>query len=149
MPNLLVIDDEQNRTEYLKKELEKISNDEPYNVERVKNWAELKKKLNRDYQILDMVIFDVDFSNLPDEELLRSSPQLESDGKYQGYLLLKALRKWETFYWQEKKEKTKFVKVIFTSAKVRSIAGWEEEIEKYLVETYLYNEASPDRKSVV
>jgi DNA-binding NtrC family response regulator len=63
MPNVLVVDDEPQRTAYLKKELKGTDND-AYKIEQVTCWNELEKKLNREYQRLQLVIFDVDFSQL-------------------------------------------------------------------------------------
>ena len=142
MPNILIVDDENRRVEFLKKEL-RGSPEDPYTVKRVSTWVELKRKLSRDYQDLDLVIFDVDFSKVDENQLLRSDPPDDSDAECQGYLMLKALREWESGFWLEHGKQTQFIKVILTSAIVWSISGKEREFDKYMVEAYVVSEVSP------
>jgi len=148
MPKILVIDDRPERVRYIKKNLNGSKND-PYEVDSVSNWKELKKIISQKYDEYDLMIFDVDFSDLADEELLRSGPPDESDIRQQGYLLLKALREWEIDEWKIREKSVRFVKVIFTSAVASSIAGRESDIDRYSVDTYLHSEGSPEDPKLV
>lgn len=143
MPKILVVDDRIERTEYLINNLKGSAND-PYEIEYVKNGAELKDKLDSDYHDLDMIVFDVDFSQLPYDELIHNDPPHNLDKKNQGYLLLGFLRKWEKEHNQER-----LIKAILVSAVQSSIVGREADIDKYSVETYHYSDSSPESPGLV
>ena len=80
MPNVLVVDDEPQRTEYLKRELSGTSED-AYKIEQVACWDELLGKLRREYQRLQLVIFDVDFRKIDEEKGLTLFSLLSSEKK--------------------------------------------------------------------
>ena len=141
MPKILIVDDETERSEFLREHLHG-TNEDPYEITHVRNWAKLEKTLNKAYQKYDLIVFDVDFSHLEESRLLRSTPPTKTDSMYQGYLLLKALREWEKAFWAEENTPPRYIKAVFTSAVVPSIEGWETQLEEYRVETYDYYENS-------
>lgn len=146
MPKIIVVDDEEQRPSFLKRELGKVDCPrDPYQVEHVTHWDALQAIFDAPFDgghaEIDLIVLDVDFSGFEEDKLVRRTPSKQDDDKIQGWLILEKIREWEG---------EEHCRAMMVSSKVDTIpADLEDYIAKYKPETYLYQESGESDRGLV
>jgi hypothetical protein len=101
----------------------------------LKQWFE--NPFDGGHEAIDLIALDVNFSNLPREQLLCQNDRPVEDAYIQGFLILEEIRKWE------EREKRPPGRIMMFSNKVPTLPeNLSDYMVKYKPQTYLFQERS-------
>jgi DNA-binding NtrC family response regulator len=142
MPKIVLVDDEEIRKKFLEAQLNAdCPQDDHYDITHVTHWDALKgffeNPFDGGHEAIDLIALDVNFSNLPREQLISQNDSLMEDANIQGFLILEEIRKWE------EREKRPPSRIMMFSNKVPTLPeNLSDYMVKYKPQTYLFQERS-------
>lgn len=142
MPKIILVDDEEIRKEFLETQLNAdCPQDDHYDITHITHWDALKgffeNPFDGGHEAIDLIALDVNFSNLPREQLISQNDSPMEDAHIQGFLILEEIRKWE------EREKRPPGRIMMFSNKVPTLPeNLSDYMVKYKPQTYLFQEKS-------
>jgi len=142
MPQIILVDDEEIRKDFLEKQLNAdCPQDDPYNITHVTHWADLKDFFNNPFdgghEAIDLIALDINFSKLPSKLLVRQTDSPRDDANIQGFLILEKIREWE-----EERECPPSRIMMFSNKVPTLPENLSDYMVKYKPQTYLFQEKS-------
>ena len=141
MPQIVLVDDEKIRRDFLEERLNAdCPQEDLYKIAYATHWAKLEELFNP-FEVghgeIDLIALDVNFSKLPPGQLLRQTDSPKDDANIQGFLILEKIREWE------EKEEHPPSRVMMFSNKVPTLPeNLSDYMVKYKSQTYLFQERS-------
>ena len=142
MPKIILVDDDNIRKDFLQEQLNAdCPSDDGYDITHVTHWAELKEFFETPFdggdESIYLIALDVNFSKLPNKQLIRQTNGPNDDAYNQGFLILEKIREWE------EGEKRPPSRVMMFSNKVPTLPeNLSDYMVKYKPQTYLFQERS-------
>ncbi|MFQ6043125.1 MAG: sigma 54-interacting transcriptional regulator, partial [Candidatus Poribacteria bacterium] len=142
MPKIVLVDDEEIRKDFLEKQLNvDCPQYDSYDITHVTHWDALKEFFENPFdgghEAIDLIALDVNFSKLPNKQLIRQTNNSNDDAYIQGFLILEKIREWE------EREKRSPCRVMMFSNKVPTLPeNLSDYMVKYKPQTYLFQEKS-------